>query len=91
MIKNKNDLLEIKNKHAETVNQRKSGTYAGKRSVMVCGETGCISSGCKEVFDTFKHQIEKESLSDKIELVRTGCFGICELGPVAVIYPENFL
>jgi NADP-reducing hydrogenase subunit HndC len=57
--------------------------------VMVCGGTGCTSSGSDEVAARFIEEIKKAGLDKEILVVRTGCFGLCELGPVVVVYPEG--
>lgn len=57
--------------------------------VLVCGGTGCTSSGSEQIIKTFENEIEKEGLSEEVKVVRTGCFGLCALGPVVVIYPEG--
>ena len=56
--------------------------------VLVCGGTGCASSGSGEVLDAFKENIIKKGLADEVAVVQTGCHGLCALGPIVVIYPE---
>ena len=57
--------------------------------VLVCGGTGCTSSGSKAVQEAFLENIEAFGLSEEVKLVQTGCFGLCALGPVVIIYPEG--
>lgn len=57
--------------------------------VMVCGGTGCTSSGSDNVAAAFVSEIKKAGLDKEVAVIRTGCFGLCELGPVVVIYPEG--
>ncbi len=57
--------------------------------VLVCGGTGCTSSGSAQVLKRFEELIEKNGLGKEVKLVRTGCFGLCEAGPVVIIYPEG--
>ena len=57
--------------------------------VLVCGGTGCTSSGSASVQEAFKANIEAFGLSDEIKLVQTGCFGLCALGPVVIVYPDG--
>lgn len=57
--------------------------------VMVCGGTGCTSSNSDRVAKCFEEEINKADLSKEVKVVRTGCFGLCELGPVVVVYPEG--
>ena len=56
--------------------------------VLVCGGTGCTSSGSLQILDTFKTELEKHDLSKEVSIVQTGCHGLCALGPIVVIYPE---
>ena len=57
--------------------------------VLVCGGTGCTSSGSQAVQAAFTENIEAYGLSEEVKLVQTGCFGLCALGPVVIIYPEG--
>ena len=60
-----------------------------RSQVLICGGTGCTSSGSKAIQKEFKTQIEANGLTGEIKLVQTGCFGLCALGPVVIIYPEG--
>jgi NADH-quinone oxidoreductase subunit F len=57
--------------------------------VLVCAGAGCVSSGCQEVADTLKAEIERLGLKDEIQVVLTGCMGSCNIGPVAAVVPEG--
>lgn len=57
--------------------------------VLVCGGTGCTSSGSGDVISTFESEIEKNGLEKEVKVVRTGCFGLCEAGPIVIVYPEG--
>ncbi len=57
--------------------------------VLVCGGTGCTSSGSAKLIERFEDQIREKGLDKEIKVVRTGCFGLCEAGPVVIIYPEG--
>ena len=57
--------------------------------VLVCGGTGCTSSGSPKIQAAFEAEIEKQGLSDEIKVVQTGCFGLCALGPVVIVYPDG--
>ncbi len=57
--------------------------------VLVCGGTGCTSSGSTQLITRFEEQIAKLGLEKEIKIIRTGCFGLCEAGPVVIVYPEG--
>ncbi len=57
--------------------------------VLVCGGTGCTSSGSKTLQAEFEAQLKDKGLENEVKLVETGCFGLCALGPVVVVYPEG--
>jgi NADP-reducing hydrogenase subunit HndC len=57
--------------------------------VLVCGGTGCTSSGSEQIINALESEIEKQGLKEEVQVVRTGCLGLCALGPVMVIYPEG--
>ena len=57
--------------------------------ILVCGGTGCASSGSQEVQKAFHEELEKRNLDKEILVVQTGCHGMCEMGPIVVIYPEG--
>src|SRR5690554_1114848 len=57
--------------------------------VLICGGTGCHSSGSADVMETFKSELAENKLEKEIKLVQTGCFGLCEVGPVVIVYPEG--
>ena len=60
-----------------------------RAQVLVCGGTGCTSSGSKAIQKAFEEQIEQNGLTEEIKLVQTGCFGLCALGPVVIVYPDG--
>ena len=57
--------------------------------VLVCGGTGCTSSGSKNIINELNEQLEKAGIADEIQVVQTGCFGLCALGPIMIVYPEG--
>jgi len=57
--------------------------------VLVCGGTGCHSSKSDEVFNHFEEELKNTGLADEVKVIQTGCFGLCALGPVVVVYPEG--
>ena len=60
-----------------------------RSQVLICGGTGCTSSGSKVLIDEFENRIEENGLSEEVKIVRTGCFGLCALGPVVIVYPDG--
>ncbi|MFW5630587.1 MAG: NADH-ubiquinone oxidoreductase-F iron-sulfur binding region domain-containing protein [Acetivibrio ethanolgignens] len=56
--------------------------------VLVCGGTGCTSSGSQEIMKTLQAEIDKNGLTDEVAVVQTGCHGLCALGPIMIVYPE---
>ncbi len=60
-----------------------------RAQVLICGGTGCTSSGSKAIQQAFTEQIDIAGLADEVKLVQTGCFGLCALGPVVIIYPDG--
>ena len=57
--------------------------------VLVCGGTGCTSSNSQKIIETLNKEIKKNGLEDEVNVVRTGCFGLCALGPIMIVYPEG--
>ncbi len=57
--------------------------------VMVCGGTGCTSSNSAAVIAEFEKLLAEKGLDKEVKVVRTGCFGLCEAGPVCIVYPEG--
>ena len=57
--------------------------------VMVCGGTGCTSSGSQKIIDAFNKEIAAAGLHKEVKVIKTGCFGLCALGPIVVVYPEG--
>ncbi len=60
-----------------------------ERHVLVCAGTGCVSSKSMEIISKFEEELKKQKIEDKVKVVKTGCFGFCEAGPIVVVYPEG--
>ncbi len=60
-----------------------------RSQVLICGGTGCTSSGSMKIADKLEEEIKKNGLADEVKVVRTGCFGLCALGPIMIVYPEG--
>ena len=57
--------------------------------VLICGGTGCSSSNSQLIIDEMEKEIAAAGLTDEVKVVKTGCFGLCALGPIMIIYPEG--
>ena len=57
--------------------------------VLICGGTGCTSSGSATLLSALEEELKIRGLDDEIKVVKTGCFGLCELGPIMIVYPEG--
>ncbi len=57
--------------------------------VLVCGGTGCTSSGSQRIVDALENEIKAQGLETEVQVVKTGCFGLCALGPIMIVYPEG--
>jgi len=64
---------------------------SGKRAVVLCGGTGCLSSDSAAIREKFQQMVEEKGLSDKVTVNQVGCFGFCSQGPFVKIYPEDTL
>lgn len=60
-----------------------------RSQVLICGGTGCTSSGSNKLVNKLKTELKKKDLDKEIEIITTGCFGLCALGPVVIVYPEG--
>ncbi len=91
-------LNKIKEEYELTVKIRKLVREEGeklsqnikyRKQVLVCGGTGCHSSGSAKVLEALDNSIKANGLEEEILVVRTGCFGLCSLGPIVIVYPEG--
>lgn len=89
-IKNVADLDKKISSCEESLKNKFTGKN-GKRSITICGGTGCISSNSKDILAEFQKQIKLENLEDKVDVNIVGCFGFCSQGPFVKIYPEDTL
>ncbi len=60
-----------------------------RSNVLVCGGTGCTSSNSLKIVERLKEQIKDNGLENEVNVITTGCFGLCALGPIMVVYPEG--
>ena len=78
--------------HLNDVAMRVGSTEAvGKirKHVLICGGTGCTSSGSTSLRQTLEAELAAKGIADEIKIVTTGCFGLCALGPIVIVYPEG--
>jgi NADH:ubiquinone oxidoreductase subunit F (NADH-binding)/(2Fe-2S) ferredoxin len=64
---------------------------SGKRHVLLCGSTGCLSSDSQAIYEKFCLRVEEKGLADRVTVNQVGCFGLCSQGPFVKIYPEDTL
>ncbi|CCZ85847.1 putative uncharacterized protein [Firmicutes bacterium CAG:631] len=63
----------------------------GKRAIILCGGTGCLSSNSAQIAEKFKEILKERNLEDDVSVNIAGCFGFCSQGPFVKIYPEDTL
>ena len=56
--------------------------------VLVCGGTGCTSSGSQQIMVSLREELKKQGLDEEVSVVQTGCHGLCALGPIMIVYPD---
>ena len=81
-------LVAVRNAVAEQ-SERLEQQTAYRKQVLVCGGTGCTSSGSKKVIAALEEALREEKLEKDVLVVKTGCFGLCALGPILIVYPEG--
>ena len=89
---NYNELVSIKERALLAMGPREAVhniENVEERTVLVCGGTGCTSGKSKIIYKEFKDQVAALGLSEKVRVIMTGCFGLCALGPVVIVYPEG--
>ena len=90
-MKTLQELNAVREQFKEAISIRKQHEQGEitKRHVLVCGGTGCTSSSSEKLIAALNEEIAAQGLSDRAEVVRTGCFGLCALGPIMIVYPEG--
>ena len=74
----------------EALNSKLDGSN-GKRAILLCGGTGCLSSNSMEIKEKFQKMIDEKNMGDKVTVNIVGCFGFCSQGPFVKIFPEDTL
>ncbi len=90
MIKSFQELEQMSAKCASCMDAKFSGTD-GKRHIVLCGGTGCLSSRSDEITKEFEKLVVEHNVGDKVTVNQVGCFGFCSQGPFVKIYPEDTL
>ena len=83
--------LEQKQASCASCLENKFNCKDGKRHVLFCGDTGCMSTNSAAVREKFEALVAEKGLNDKIEVHQVGCFGLCSQGPFIRIFPEDTL
>ncbi len=60
-----------------------------RSQVLICGGTGCLSSKSQDIKSKFEEQLVKLGLENEVQVILTGCFGLCERGPIVIVYPDE--
>ena len=90
-------VVQLREENAKEILEKAAMCESGKDAdgntyrthVLVCGGTGCTSSGSAGIREGLEKEIEANGLSDEVCVVKTGCFGLCALGPIMIVYPEG--
>lgn len=91
-MKSVNDLKSVSEKMKSIIDIRKNNMKSldgYERHILVCGGTGCTSSNSGIVLEKLNKELKSKGLENKVKTVKTGCFGLCALGPVVIVYPEG--
>ncbi|OHD25149.1 MAG: NADH dehydrogenase [Spirochaetes bacterium GWD1_27_9] len=59
------------------------------KEILVCAGTGCVSSESPKIVENLEKELKEKGFSDKIQVIKTGCFGFCEKGPIVLVHPDN--
>lgn len=91
-MKDWNELNELRNTYRQMITMRLDDEVIEgqqyEKEILICAGTGCISSKSGEFVNALKEELEKNELTNKVNIVKTGCFGLCAQGPIVIIYPE---
>ena len=90
MLNSKQELLQKIEVCTEQINDKFSGK-GGKRSIVICGGTGCLSSDAQAILEKFQELLPAKGIDAKVSVNQVGCFGFCSQGPFVKIFPEDTL
>ena len=85
--KNKEDLIKVR-RIVKEEGEKLAKKTGYRKQVLVCGGTGCTSSHSMQVIEQLEKSLKELNITD-ILVVKTGCFGLCALGPIMIVYPEG--
>lgn len=92
-MKDWNELNQLRDTYWQKVKMRLDNEPAEdhlyEKEILVCAGTGCISSKSGELVQALEEQLAINDLTNKVNIVKTGCFGLCAQGPIVIIYPEG--
>lgn len=92
-MKNWNELNQLRDDYLQNVNMRFEGDDVAdspfEKEIMICAGTGCLASKSDEFVAILEEELEKNDLTGRVNIVKTGCFGLCAQGPIVIIYPEG--
>ena len=92
-MKSWNELRELRASAAKEIALRNPGASAAagpeRLHVLVCAGTGCTSSSSALIMEQMQQQLIARGLDQEVRVIKTGCFGLCALGPIVTIYPEG--
>ena len=95
MITSIEQLKAIRDAYASKINFRQHNPGVEvtdgniKKHVLICGGTGCTSSKSVQIKEKMEEAIKAAGIQDEVQVVLTGCFGLCALGPIVIVYPEG--
>jgi NADH-quinone oxidoreductase subunit F len=88
-VKSLDELAKIKENRRAALKIREGVPSATEKAhIMMCGGAGCISSKCLDVVAAIKESLSKNGMADQVQIILTGCLGPCDMGPVAIVYPD---
>ncbi len=91
-MKTLEELQKIRDGMKASIEERREGAAVSeglpRAHVLVCGGTGCTSGNSKIIYDNFKTKLAEHNVTD-VNVIMTGCFGLCSKGPIVVVYPDG--
>ena len=83
--------LSLREESNEKVSEKCCGLASGTThlQILICGGTGCKASSSQGITENLQKAIERNGITDKVDVITVGCFGFCEKGPIVKIIPDN--